>query len=70
MQGSFSCNIARRNERYAYIRKLRLTYRASVHLRRSSEVRVALVGKSQLPDVGDYCIGNSDDLLALIRCAL
>jgi hypothetical protein len=34
-----------------YIRKSRLTYRASVHLRRSSEVRVALVGKSQLPDV-------------------
>jgi hypothetical protein len=32
------------------IRKLRLTYRASVQLRRSSEVRVALVGKSQLPD--------------------
>jgi hypothetical protein len=32
------------------IRKIRLTYRASVHLRRSSEVRVALVGKSQLPD--------------------
>jgi hypothetical protein len=47
----------------ASIRKLRLTYRASVYLRRSSEVRVALVGKSQLPDVNDRVLWTNAEVV-------